>query len=137
MKAKPRLRSCPNATSARRNNLHAAAFGQSRRVTAGSDIRTSNGPHRWHQVSQYADRLGYSARTLNRLARANTGLSAKQLIDERVVLEAKRQLSHANASVAEIAELLGFDDASNFSSYFRRHTGTTPAAFRVTSRRGG
>ncbi len=92
--------------------------------------------HRWHQVSQYADRLGYSARTLNRLARANTGLSAKQLIDERVVLEAKRQLSHADASVAEIAELLGFDDASNFSSYFRRHTGTTPATFRATSRRG-
>lgn len=91
--------------------------------------------HRWHQVSQYADRLGYSARTLNRLARANTGLSAKQLIDERVVLEAKRHLSHADVSVAEIAELLGFDDASNFSSYFRRHTETTPATFRATSRR--
>ena len=74
---------------------------------------------------------------MNRLARQNTGLSAKQLIDERVVLEAKRQLSHADASVAEVAELLGFDDASNFSSYFRRHTGTTPATFRATSRRGG
>jgi len=36
--------------------------------------------------------------------------------------------------VAEIAGQLGFDDASNFSSYFRRHTGTTPAAFRTMSR---
>ena len=43
----------------------------------------------WHKVSDYADRLGYSSRTLNRLARQNTGLSAKELIDERVVLEAK------------------------------------------------
>ncbi|MEU4393861.1 AraC family transcriptional regulator [Kribbella sp. NPDC023855] len=90
--------------------------------------------HEWHKVSEYADRLGYSARTLNRLARQNTGLSAKELIDERVVLEAKRLLSHADTSVAEIADQLGFDDASNFSSYFRRHTDLTPVAFRTRSR---
>lgn len=88
----------------------------------------------WHKVGDYADRLGYSARTLNRLARQHTGLSAKQLIDERVVLEAKRRLSHGDASVAEVAQQLGFDDASNFSSYFRRHSGTTPGAFRGVSR---
>ena len=85
----------------------------------------------WHQVGKYADRLGYSTRTLNRLARQYTGLSAKEFIDERVVLEAKRQLRHADTSVAEIAEQLGFDDPSNFSSYFRRHTSTTPGAFRA------
>ena len=92
--------------------------------------------HQWHKVGQYADRLGYSARTLNRLARQNTGLSAKELIDERVVLEAKRQLSHGDASMSEIAEELGFDDASNFSSYFRRQTQMTPGAFRTRSRVG-
>lgn len=91
----------------------------------------------WHHVSQYADRLGYSTRTLNRVARQHTGLSAKELIDERVVLEAKRQLSHADASVSEIAEQLGFDDASNFSSYFRRQTQLTPGAFRIQSRSAG
>ena len=90
----------------------------------------------WHKVGQYADRLGYSARTLNRLAREHTGLSAKQLIDERVVLEAKRQLSHADAPVSEIASLLGFDDASNFSSYFHRRVGMTPGSFRTWSRTG-
>ncbi len=90
----------------------------------------------WHKVTDYADRLGYSSRTLNRLARQNTGLSAKELIDERIVLEAKRQLSHADAPVAEIAERLGFDDASNFSSYFRRHTHMTPGTFRTRSRAG-
>ncbi len=92
--------------------------------------------HHWHKVSEYADRLGYSARTLNRLARQNTGLSAKELIDERVVLEAKRQLSHGDASVSEIAEELGFDDASNFSSYFRRQTHLTPGAFRARTQAG-
>lgn len=88
----------------------------------------------WHKVSEYADRLGYSARTLNRLARQNTGLSAKELIDERVVLEAKRLLSHGDAPVADVAEQLAFDDASNFSSYFRGRTGVTPGTFRTRSR---
>ncbi len=90
----------------------------------------------WHKVSEYADRLGYSSRTLNRLARQHTGLSAKQLIDERVILEAKRQLSHGDAPVSEIAEQLGFDDASNFSSYFRRQTRITPGTFRSQGHTG-
>ncbi|MFC5688901.1 helix-turn-helix domain-containing protein [Amycolatopsis mediterranei] len=83
-----------------------------------------------HKVADYAARLGYSTRTLNRLARENTGLSAKQLVDERIVLEAKRQLAHGRNPVARIAEDLGFDDPSNFSKYFQHRTGTTPAAFR-------
>ncbi|RSM38399.1 AraC family transcriptional regulator [Amycolatopsis balhimycina DSM 5908] len=83
-----------------------------------------------HQVAGYAARLGYSPRTLNRLARDNTGLSAKQLVDERIVLEAKRLLAHGRDPVARIAADLGFDDPSNFSKYFQHRTGTTPAAFR-------
>lgn len=88
----------------------------------------------WHQVGEYAERLGYSTRTLNRLARQNTGRTAKQLIDERIALEAKRLLSHADSPVAEVGEELGFDDPSNFSSWFRKQTGMTPAVFRTWSR---
>ncbi|WP_225725817.1 MULTISPECIES: helix-turn-helix domain-containing protein [unclassified Nocardia] len=83
-----------------------------------------------HKVVEYAARLGYSTRTLNRLARENTGLTAKQLIDERIVLEAKRLLAHGDDPVARIAAHLGFDDPANFSKYFQQRTGTTPAAFR-------
>lgn len=88
----------------------------------------------WHQVNDYAARLGYSTRTLNRLARDNTGLSAKQLIDDRIILEAKRLLSHADAPVADIATQLGFDDPSNFSTYFHRRTQLTPGTFRSQAR---
>jgi AraC-like DNA-binding protein len=90
----------------------------------------------WHQVGEYAARLGYSARTLNRLARQNTGLTAKQLVDERILLEAKRLLSHADDPVSEVGRELGFDDASNFSSWFRKQAGMTPATFRAWSRGG-
>jgi len=91
----------------------------------------------WHKVSQYAERLGYSTRTLNRLAREHTGRTAKELIDERIVLEAKRLLSHGDSAVWELARELGFDDASNFSSYFRLRAGMTPVEFREWSRGRG
>ncbi|EAQ00893.1 putative transcriptional regulator [Janibacter sp. HTCC2649] len=140
-----------------RDALHQAALSHSLAALLVhlSLSRTDGGPHpqgakpevyiwfrdhleehyrRWHKVGDYADRLGYSARTLNRLARRHTGMSAKELIDERILLEAKRQLSHVDASIADIAEDLGFDDASNFSSYFRRQTQLTPGAFRTQSR---
>ncbi|WP_433630812.1 helix-turn-helix domain-containing protein [Nocardia sp. CA-120079] len=64
-------------------------------------------------VTDYAARLGYSTSALNRLAWRNTGLGAEELSDERIILEAKRLLTHAPGSVAEIAECLGFDDPSN------------------------
>ncbi|MFE9322840.1 helix-turn-helix domain-containing protein [Nocardia sp. NPDC052278] len=73
-------------------------------------------------VTDYAARLG-STSALNRLAWRNTGLSAKELSDERIILEAKRLLTHAPDSVAEIAECLGFDDPSNADF---RATATTP-----------
>jgi AraC-like DNA-binding protein len=85
-------------------------------------------------VAAYARRLGYSTRTLDRLARANAGVTAKALIDERVVLEARRMLVHAADPVAAVADALGFDDASNFSKYFTQRAGSTPAAFRRLAR---
>ena len=115
----------------------APARGPTHEAYAGFRDHIEEHHRSWHKVSQYADRLGYSSHTLNRLARQYTGRSAKELIDERVVLEAKRQLSHADASVSEIAEQLGFDDASNFSSYFRRQTQLTPGTFRIQSRSSG
>lgn len=83
-----------------------------------------------HSVASYAGRLGYSERTLNRMTRAHAGMSAKEYIDARVVLEAKRRLVHESTSVALIARDLGFDDPSNFSKYFTHRVGRSPAAFR-------
>lgn len=84
---------------------------------------------RW-SVAEYARRLGYAERTLRRACLDRLGRSAKTVIDERVVLEARRLLAHGEATVAAIAERLGFDDPANFGRFFRRETGTTPAAFR-------
>jgi len=84
----------------------------------------------WHQVADYADRLGYTEKSLARAVAASMGMTAKAFIAARVVLEAKRLLVHTDLPVAAIAEKLGFDEATNFGKFFRREVGATPSAFR-------
>ncbi|MBI0381948.1 helix-turn-helix transcriptional regulator, partial [Streptomyces albiflaviniger] len=86
---------------------------------------------RTHRVEDYADRLGYSVRTLTRATRATVGCGAKRFIDDRVLLEAKRLLVHTDLSATAIGERLGFPDATVFTKFFRRRSGETPAAFRT------
>ncbi|MEU2158923.1 helix-turn-helix transcriptional regulator [Streptomyces sp. NPDC019396] len=86
------------------------------------------------QVEDYARALGYSARTLSRATLATAGLGAKEFIDRRVVLEAKRLLAHSDQTATRIADRLGFPSATHFSKYFHQRTGQTPIAFRDTAR---
>jgi AraC-like DNA-binding protein len=87
---------------------------------------------RTRRVEDYAQVLGYSPRTLSRAALAAAGVGAKELIDRRVVLEAKRLLAHSDQPANLIAHQLGFSSATNFSKYFQQRTGQTPISFRAT-----
>ncbi len=82
-------------------------------------------------VSHYARAIGTSPKTLSRATGSLTGRSPKELIDRRVILEAQRLLSHTTESVSSIAAALGFSEATNFTKFFVRHTGTSPLEFRV------
>ncbi|MCX4984760.1 helix-turn-helix transcriptional regulator [Streptomyces sp. NBC_00572] len=85
---------------------------------------------RTRRVEEYARALGYAPRTLSRATLAATGLGAKEFIDRRVVLEAKRLLAHSDLPAARIADHLGFSSATHFSKFFHQRTGQTPIAFR-------
>lgn len=85
---------------------------------------------RWHQVAQYADALGCTEKSLTRAAQEATGRTAKEVIAQRVALEAKRLLAHTDRPVYLIADGLGFDEATNFAKFFRRQAGVTPLEFR-------
>ncbi|MEA9754789.1 AraC family transcriptional regulator [Xanthomonas campestris] len=84
----------------------------------------------WHQVADYADRLGCTEKSLARAVRSAMGTTAKTFIAARINLEAKRLLVHTSMPVAAIAEKLGFDEATNFNKFFRREVGCTPSDFR-------
>ncbi|WP_207219427.1 helix-turn-helix transcriptional regulator [Zhihengliuella halotolerans] len=91
---------------------------------------------RTRHVSDYARMLGYSPRTLTRATTSAAGMGAKEFIDRRVVLEARRLLVHGGDPVNRVATRLGFDDASNFVKYFTERAGVTPSAFRHQFRGG-
>ncbi|MCK7625328.1 AraC family transcriptional regulator [Streptomyces sp. RS10V-4] len=91
---------------------------------------------RSRRVADYARALGYAPRTLSRATEAAAGVGAKEFIDRRVVLEAKRLLAHGDQPAARIADRLGFADATNFTKFFQRQAGLTPIAFRAAVRGG-
>ena len=81
---------------------------------------------RAHEVAAYAAILRCSTKTLTRHCLRWAGRSAKRIIDDRVVLEARRSLTHADASVARLATDLGFAEPSQFVKFFRLRTDETP-----------
>jgi AraC-like DNA-binding protein len=82
------------------------------------------------RVEDYERYLGYSSKTITRAARAATGLSAKQYIAQRVLLESRRLLAHTSLSAGEVAQRVGFSELTNFIKFFRRESGESPAEFR-------
>ncbi|MEV0677393.1 AraC family transcriptional regulator [Actinosynnema sp. NPDC050436] len=84
-----------------------------------------------HRVADYAHALGYSPRTLTRAAQDAVGMGAKEFLDRRVVLEARRLLAHTDLPAAAIGTRLGFPDPANFFKYFRHRAGCSPGEFRA------
>jgi AraC family transcriptional activator of pobA len=88
-----------------------------------------------HDAAHYADALGVPgpalAKTLGRL----TGRTTKELILDRVMLEAARLLRFTDLTVGQVAHRVGFDDQLYFSRAFKRHTGEPPQAYRDRTRR--
>lgn len=83
-----------------------------------------------HEVEFYANKLNISAKALTMKMTRLSGKSARTLIQERLILEARRLLAYSEMSITEIAAHLGFEDANYFSRFFRLKTKRSPGAFR-------
>jgi AraC family transcriptional activator of pobA len=90
---------------------------------------------RW-PLSRYADRLGLSTQRLNRLARAESGRSALEIVHERMTREACRRLYYVAAPAEKLGMELGFEDPAYFSRFFKRRTGMSPRQWRENHRAG-
>lgn len=82
------------------------------------------------QVSYYAKEMFISEKRLNQATSKLFGKTSKEIINDRVMLEAKRILAHTNESVKEICYSLGFEEPTNFIKYFKKHSAITPTEFR-------
>lgn len=81
-------------------------------------------------VAFYAKELNISPNYLNIICNKALHASASSLIQNRVLIEAKRLLKASEMSVKEIVFDLGFYDHANFSKFFKAHTGMSPSAFK-------
>jgi AraC-like DNA-binding protein len=86
---------------------------------------------RLRSAKDYADRLSVHVNHLNKVLKDVTGHTTTEIISNRVVQEAKILLKQTNWNIAEISYMLGYDDLSHFSNFFKKQTSFTPAAFRV------
>ncbi|MDJ1479976.1 helix-turn-helix transcriptional regulator [Cytophagaceae bacterium YF14B1] len=81
-------------------------------------------------AQHYADKLAVHTNYLNRALKEVTGKTTTQLINERLMQEARALLIHSNWSISQISTSLGFEEPTHFARAFRTHTGQSPSSFR-------
>ncbi len=83
-----------------------------------------------HAVSFYAEQLCKSPKTISNLFAIFNQKTPSQIIQERIVAEAKRLLYYTDRSIKHITFELGFEDVSYFSNFFKKNIGVSPSDFR-------
>jgi len=85
-----------------------------------------------HTPQDYAILLNISSNALARIAKTHFNKTLTNLITERIIIEAKRELYLTNKSVKEVAYELGYDDEYYFSRFFKKNVNISPQAYRET-----
>ncbi|MBX2878202.1 MAG: AraC family transcriptional regulator [Saprospiraceae bacterium] len=85
------------------------------------------------QVAQYATMMNLSVYQLNTITKSTLGKTPSTLINDHILLEAKRYLLATPNRVNQIAQYLGYEDVSYFIRFFKKQTGFTPVAYRQNS----
>lgn len=86
---------------------------------------------RERSIQFYADRLLLSPNRLSTIIKEYSGRTIMQWLNQETLLQAKVLLRHSDLMIYEIADRLGFNEATAFNRYFKRETGMTPLEYRV------
>jgi len=85
-----------------------------------------------HKVSEYAELMGLTASYLNQTIKQEINITPKELITQRIMLEAKKMALFTDMSAKDIATSLGFDDPAHFSKLFKNTEEVNFSNFRET-----
>ncbi|MES2520763.1 MAG: helix-turn-helix domain-containing protein [Bacteroidota bacterium] len=85
-----------------------------------------------HSASDYADLLNITTKALAKITKTHFNKTLTDLISERIVIEAKRELYLTNKPVKEIAYELGYEDEHYFSRFFKNNASVSPQIYRDT-----
>jgi AraC-like DNA-binding protein len=81
-------------------------------------------------AAEFANQLSVHVNHLNRAVKETTQKTTSKLIAERVTQEAKMILKQSDWSITDIADALGFNEASYFNQFFKKQTGISPLKYR-------
>lgn len=85
-----------------------------------------------HSASDYADLLNQTPASLARITKNHFNKTLSDLITERIIIEAKRELYLTDKTIKEIAYELGYEDEYYFSRLFKNKTDISPQIYRNT-----
>ena len=83
-----------------------------------------------HQVADYAEMLFKSPKTLSNLFKKSGDKSPLKIINERIILEAKRLLFYSDKTAEEIGYEVGYSEPAHFSKFFKNQVGSPPSIFK-------
>lgn len=81
-------------------------------------------------VNEIAALIGTTESKLNELSKLHTNKTAQNVIFGLIISEAKRLFTYEKLTVKEAAYALGFNDPFYFSNFFKKHTNTSPKAYK-------
>lgn len=93
-------------------------------------VEESHPTIQFRTAAAFANQLNVHVNHLNRALKEATSKSTSVIIAERILQEAKIMLKHSHANVSEIAYALGFNEATHFNNFFKKHLGLSPNKFR-------
>lgn len=82
------------------------------------------------EVQYYADQMHISRKHLTRSVKEVYDLTPKQIIDKKIIGEAKVLLQKTELTISEVMQELNFDDQAAFSKFFKNNTGLSPLSYR-------
>lgn len=112
-------------SSTKLNKEHYPIFFQFKDLVEKSYRNTRN-------AKDYAENMTISTKHLNKIVKSFTLNTAKHFIDQYVILEIKRAILSTDKSLKEIAYDQGFNEVTNFTKFFKKHTDCTPKEYRTT-----
>lgn len=84
------------------------------------------------QVGEYAKELNVSSNTLNQTVKEVLGKTAKELISEKIIEEAKKRLIYTTDDISEVAYSIGFEEPTHFIRFFKKQISMTPKEYRIS-----
>lgn len=98
-------------------------------------LKTEENYKKTRNVNDYAEMLNISYKHLNEICKEVSNKTAKEVLDDFVILELKRFISLNNATGDELSVEFGFDETTNLVKYFKKHTNLTPKQFKISQQK--